>query len=358
MQLKHIVRSDILAMKAYKVTEVPTDCIKLDAMESPYEYSEELKAELAKELAHVPIRLYPTPYARGLPEAIRHHCNLSENVDILLGAGSDELIRLLTMLTGQPGSTMLTLEPSFVMYRVNAEFFGMKYVGVALNDDFSLNLQATLDAIAEHQPQLIFIACPNNPTGVPFAKEDIEQIIAAAPGLVVVDEAYGAFSSHTFLSKAGHIENLIVLRTLSKIGFAGIRAGYAVGHPELIHELRKITPPYNMNQLSLTAAKFALQYHQFIDEHINKQKSERERMRTMLKAWSQVEVFPSEGNFITMRVPDAQALFQALLDNNILIKNLHGVHPLLNQCVRITVGKPEQNQLVLGVMQQLYGTQA
>ena len=113
-----------------------------------------------------------------------------------------------------------------------------------------------------------------------------------------------------------------------------------------------------MNQLSLTAAKFALQYHQFIDEHINKQKSERERMRTMLKAWSQIQVFPSEGNFITMRVPDAQALYQALLDHNILIKNLHGVHPLLNQCARITVGKPEQNQQVLGVMQKLYGTQA
>ena len=125
-----------------------------------------------------------------------------------------------------------------------------------------------------------------------------------------------------------------------------------------MHELRKITPPYNMNQLSLTAAKFALQYHQFIDEHINKQKSERERMRTMLKAWTQIQVFPSEGNFITMRVPDAQALYQALLDHNILIKNLHGVHPLLNQCARITVGKPEQNQQVLGVMQKLYGTQA
>ena len=358
MQLNQIIRADILAMTAYKVTEVPADCIKLDAMESPYEYSDELKAELAKELANAPLRLYPTPYARGLPDAIRALHKIDAGADILLGTGSDELIRLLTMLTGQAGSTMLALEPSFVMYRVNAEFFGMKYVGVPLNEDFTLNVDAVLAAIAEHQPQLIFIAYPNNPTGVPFSVEDVNRIIAAAPGLVVIDEAYGAFSSHTFLSQAGTMENVVVLRTLSKIGFAGIRVGYAVGHPNVMHELRKITPPYNMNQLSLTAAKFALQYHQFIDEHINKQKSERERMRTMLKAWSQIQVFPSEGNFITMRVPDAQALYQALLDHNILIKNLHGVHPLLNQCARITVGKPEQNQQVLGVMQQLYGTQA
>ena len=357
MQLNQFIRPDILAMKAYKVTEVPADCIKLDAMESPYEYSDELKAELAKELSHVPIRLYPSPYARGLPDAIRARAEIAPDADILLGAGSDELIRLLTMLTGQAGSTMLSIEPSFVMYRVNAEFFGMKYVGVPLHDDFTLDLKATLAAIAEHQPQLVFIAYPNNPTGVPFAKADVEQIIAAAPGLVVIDEAYGAFSSHTFLPQAGVIGNLVVLRTLSKIGFAGLRVGYAVGHPDVLHELRKITPPYNMNQLSLTAAKFALQYHQFIDEHINKQKSERERMRTMFKAWSQIQLFPSEGNFLTMRVPDADALFQALLEANILIKNLHGVHPLLNQCVRITVGKPDQNQRVLGVMQQLYGTQ-
>lgn len=358
MQLNQIIRSDVLAMTAYKVIECPEDCLKLDAMESPYEYSDEMRAELAKQLAHTPIHLYPTPKAQGLPQMLRERVGILEQADIVLGAGSDELIRLLTMLTGRSGSTMLTVEPSFVMYRVNAEFFGMKYVGVPLNADFTLNLEAVLEAIATHQPQLIFIAYPNNPTGVPFAKADVEQIIAAAPGLVVIDEAYGAFSSHTFVPQAGLNEKLVVLRTLSKIGFAGLRVGYAVGHSSVMHELRKVTPPYNMNQLSLTAAKFALQYPQFIDEHINKQKSERERMRTMLKTWSQVQVFPSEANFITMRVPDAQVLWQAMLDHNILIKNLHGVHPLLEQCVRITVGKPEQNQLVLGVMQQLYGTQA
>ena len=140
MQLNQIIRADILAMTAYKVTEVPADCIKLDAMESPYEYAEDLKAELAKELANTPLRLYPTPYARGLPDAIRALHKIDAGADILLGTGSDELIRLLTMLTGQAGSTMLAVEPSFVMYRVNAEFFGMKYVGVPLNEDFTMNV--------------------------------------------------------------------------------------------------------------------------------------------------------------------------------------------------------------------------
>ena len=268
MQLNNLIRPDILAMSEYKVVEVSEDCLKLDAMESPYEYSEELKVEFGKVLAHAPIHLYPTPFACGLPEALRERVGISPAADLLLGAGSDELIRLITMLLGQTGSTMLTVEPSFVMYRVNAEFFGMKYVGVPLNDDFTLNVDAVLSAIEANQPQLVFIAYPNNPTGVPFPKEDVQKIIAATKGLVVIDEAYGAFSSHTFLPEAGVTENLVVLRTLSKIGFAGLRVGYAVGHPDVIRQLRKITPPYNMNQLSLTAAKFALQCPQIGRAHV------------------------------------------------------------------------------------------
>ena len=355
MQLNQIIRADILAMTAYKVTEVPADCIKLDAMESPYEYSDELKAELAKELANAPLRLYPTPYARGLPDAIRALHKIDAGADILLGTGSDELIRLLTMLTGQAGSTMLALEPSFVMYRVNAEFFGLEFIGVPLRPDFTMDLDAMLAAIQQHQPALVFVAYPNNPTGGRFAREKVEAIIAATPGIVVVDEAYGAFSSDSFLSQAGKIPNLVVLRTLSKIGFAGLRIGYACGPAAIIDELKKIIPPYNMNQLSLCAAEFALQYQPFINENISRLKGERERMRTALHAYPCIQDFASEANFLTLRVPDAQALFDKLYAQNILIKKLHGMHPLLDQCVRITIGLPEQNQKVLNVIDELYG---
>ena len=240
------------------------------------------------------------------------------------------------------------------MYRVNAEFFSLEFIGVPLRADFTMDLDAMLAAVKEHQPALVFIAYPNNPTGGRFAREKVQAIIDAAPGLVVVDEAYGAFASDSFLGDAGKIPNLVVLRTLSKIGFAGLRIGYASGTPDLIGELKKIIPPYNMNQLSLAAAEFALQYPQFISENINKLKGERERMRTALHAYAAVHDFASEANFLTLRVPDAKALFDKLYENKILIKNLHGTHPLLDQCVRITIGTPEQNQQVLAVLAELY----
>ncbi len=358
MSVLNLIRSDIRQMQAYQVADVPAGCIKLDAMESPYEYPEELKNQLGAVLAQAPIRLYPNPSTCGLLPALRQAYQIPAEAEVVLGNGSDELIQLLTMLVSNPGAKVLAPAPSFVMYRINAEFFGLEFIGVPLTADFKMDLDAMLAAIETHQPALIFLAYPNNPTGGRFAREKVMAIIQAARGIVVVDEAYGAFASDSFLNEAGKISNLVVLRTLSKVGFAGLRIGYAASTPEIIGELKKIVPPYNMNQLSLAAAEFALQYQPFINENITKLKAERERMRTALHMYECVEDFASEANFLTIRVPDAQALFEALKDANILIKKLHGMHPLLDQCVRITIGLPEQNQAVLNVMQQLYGKKA
>ena len=350
-----VIRSDIQKMRAYQVTDVPKGFIKLDAMESPYDYPEDMRKELGHALAEVPIRLYPNPSTCGLLQVLRDTYAIPAAAEVVLGNGSDELIERLTMLVSKPGAKVQAPAPSFVMYRVNAEFFGLEFIGVPLREDFTMDLDAMLAAIREHQPALVFIAYPNNPTGGRFAREKVQAIIDAAPGLVVVDEAYGAFSSDSFLGNAGSIPNLVVLRTLSKIGFAGLRIGYASGAPAVINELKKIIPPYNMNQLSLAAAEFALQYQPFINENINKLRDERERMRTALHAYPQVRDFPSEANFLTLRVPDAKALFDRLYASHILIKNLHGTHPLLDQCVRITIGTSEQNQQVLTVLAEMYG---
>ena len=258
------------------------------------------------------------------------------------------------MLLAKPNAKILSVDPSFVMYRRNAVLFGLEYIGVSLNDDFTLNLPAILSAIKTHQPALIFIAYPNNPTGVPFRHEDVREIIDAAPGVIVIDEAYGSFSLDSFLPYAGNVEKLVVMRTLSKIGFAGLRLGYACGHPILMNELAKIVPPYNMNQLSLTAAKFALRHYRWVEEQINTLKRERSRLSEALSLLPEVKVFASEANFLTIRVPDAELVFKALKDSNILIKNLHGSHPLLDQCLRLTVGTFEQNQQVLTVFQHLF----
>ena len=189
---------------------------------------------------------------------------------------------------------------------------------------------------------------------MPFRHEDVREIIDAAPGVIVIDEAYGSFSLDSFLPYAGNVEKLVVMRTLSKIGFAGLRLGYACGHPILMNELAKIVPPYNMNQLSLTAAKFALRHYGWVEEQINILKRERSRLSEALSLLPEVKVFASEANFLTIRVPDAELVFKALKDSNILIKNLHGSHPLLDQCLRLTVGTFEQNQQVLTVFQHLF----
>ena len=353
----NFIRDDIKAMSAYRIADLPEGFIKLDAMESPYHpfaRFTELSNEWLRLIAQAPIQLYPNPAASGLQETLRKAFDIPEAAAIALGNGSDELIQFMTLLVAQSGATMLAVEPSFVMYRHNAELYGMNYAGVPLNEDFTLDLPAVLSAIEKHQPALIFIAYPNNPTGVCFRREEVEAIIRAAQGIVVVDEAYGAFSRDSFLPQAGSVENLVVMRTISKIGFAGLRIGYAAGSPAVMGELAKILPPYNMNQLSLATAKFALQHHDAIQTTIDILKAERERVFSELSAIGRLKTFPSEANFITVRVPDADALFNTLKENRILIKKLHGTHPLLAQCVRITIGSPGQNDAVLDIIRKLY----
>lgn len=347
-----VIRPDILAQTAYHVADAPADFIKLDAMEVPYQFPEALRAELAAELAAAPINRYPNIAASPLPELLRRTFALPENAQIVLGNGSDEIIQFIALLVAQANASMLAVEPSFVMYRRNAELFGLNYIGVPLNPDFTLNLEATLKAIEQHKPALIFIAYPNNPTGVPFSREAVEAIIQAATGIVVIDEAYGAFSHDSFAAQAGQPENLVVMRTLSKIGFAGLRVGYAVGSPAVMGELAKIMPPYNMNQLSLAAA-FALRHADVFAQNIETLKNERARVANALAELEDVTVFPSEANFVTARLPDAPLAFNTLKDNKILVKNLHGAHPLLQNCLRLTIGTPEENDQVLRVLENV-----
>lgn len=345
------IRSDIRQLSAYSVADVPSDFVKLDSMELPYRYDENLASELAQALIQAPINYYPNPATCGVQTALRQAFAIPDEAHIALGNGSDELIQLITMMLAKPQATMLAVEPSFVMYRHNAALFGMNYVGVPLNEDFTLNLPAVLQAIEEHQPNLIFIAYPNNPTGVRFQRAEVEAIIQAASGIVVVDEAYGSFSDDGFLQQAGSIEHLIVLRTLSKIGFAGLRLGYACGSETVMKELAKIVPPYNMNWLTITAAKFALQHHDWIEQHIAILKQERSHLFQACNQLAGCQAFESEANFITVRVPNAEKVFADLKQARILVKKLHGTHPLLHQCLRLTVGTPEQNQIMFDVIQ-------
>ncbi|AFL75102.1 histidinol-phosphate transaminase [Thiocystis violascens] len=365
--IDRLVRPEIRALNAYHVPEA-AGLIKLDAMENPYVWPESLKTEWLDALRDVALNRYPDPSGRALQETLREAMEIPSDMGLLLGNGSDELIQMLALTVAQPGNPLrtgpsaslrtgiLSLDPGFVMYRMIGLFAGMDYVGVPLQaDDFSIDLPATLDAIARAQPALIYLAYPNNPTGNRFDADDMVRIIEAAPGLVIVDEAYSPFTDSSFLGLLGDWPNLLVMRTVSKMGLAGLRLGYLVGPPAWLQEIDKVRLPYNVNVLTQASATFALRHKAVMDEQTRAIRIERTHLFESLTRIECLHAYPSEANFILVRVPEGRAdsLFSGLRERGILIKNLHGTHPLLRDCLRITVGLPEENAALMAALTDL-----
>jgi histidinol-phosphate aminotransferase len=347
-----VVRPEIRALRAYAVADA-TGFIKLDANENPFPLPAAVQARIAAAVASVPINRYPDGGADAVIAALRASLALPDLSGLILGNGSDELIQMITVTLARPGAVMLVPEPTFVMYRANALYAGMRFVGVPLRADFSLDIDAMLTAITREQPALIFLASPNNPTGNLFAEDDVVRILRAAPGLVVVDEAYCAFADTSFLQRAGEFGNLLLLRTLSKIGGAGLRLGYAIAAPEWIAELNKVRQPYNLNALTQAAAPVLLAEADLLAQQAAMIKAERSRLMVALGSLSGVQVFPSQANFVVVRVSNASACFDRLQKEGILVKNLHGSHSLLAECLRITVGIPAENDALLAALKKI-----
>ena len=275
---------------------------------------------------------------------------IPEAFDILLGNGSDEIIHIMIQALARPGAVVLAPEPTFVMYRIYALVNRMRYVGVPLAPDFTLDCARILAAIEEHQPALTFIAYPNNPTGNLFAEADVLRILHAAPGLVVLDEAYHAFAQKSFMRRlAGH-PNLVVMRTLSKIGMAGLRLGYAAGSPAWMREFDKVRPPYNVNLLTQLVAERLLADADVLEQQAAAIRDARGRLEAELERVPGVTAFASDANFLLARVPDAGRVFAGMKERGVLVKSLHGSHPLLAQCLRITVGTAEENKQCLAAL--------
>jgi histidinol-phosphate aminotransferase len=347
-----VVRPEIRALTAYPVAKAQ-GLIKLDAMENPFPLPETVRAKIAAAAAAVPVNRYPDGGADAVKTALRRSLGLPITAGLILGNGSDELIAIITVALAKPGAVMLAPEPSFVMYRMNALYAGMRYVGVPLLPGFALDAEAMLAAIAAHRPALVFLAYPNNPTGNLFSTTDIERILAAAPGLVVVDEAYYAFAESSFLPRLAEFPNLLVLRTVSKIGMAGLRLGYAVAAPEWTAELDKVRQPYNLNALTQAVAPVLLGESALLAEQAALLRSERARLAGAIAKLPGSTVFPTQTNFVLARVADAPGAFEGLRAAGILVKNLHGWHPLLDNCLRITVGTPAENDALLAALARL-----
>ena len=352
--VEHWVRPEIRALSAYHVPD-PGDCIKLDAMENPYRWPDELVNAWLERLRDVSINRYPDPAARGLQSALRIAMDVPEAMSVLLGNGSDELIQMIVQTMAAPGRVILAPEPTFVMYRLIAQVVGLKFAGVPLREDFALDLEAMLEAIELHQPAVIFLAYPNNPTGNLFDAAALRRVIEAAPGLVVVDEAYAAFASGSFMAMLWEYSNLLVLRTVSKMGLAGLRLGLLVGPQAWLAEIDKTRLPYNIGVLTQASAEFALEHRAVLDAQTAQIRSDRAALFAALRALPTLQVYPSEANFILFRTAPgrAGALFEGLRSRGILIKNLSPAGGALRDCLRVTVGAPEENQAFLDALRDL-----
>lgn len=352
-RIQQWVRPEIRALHAYHVPPAQ-GMLKLDAMENPYHWSPELVEAWLQKLRGADINRYPDPQAQAVKAGLRREMGVPAEQDLLLGNGSDEIIQMLALLVTARGRCVLAPEPGFVMYRMVAAFTGMDYVGVPLDANFDLDLDAMLAAIRQHQPALLFLALPNNPTGNVFSVDRVRAVIEACEGLVVLDEAYTAFTDADHLGFAQDYDNVLIMRTLSKVGLAGLRLGLLVGDTAWLAEVEKVRLPYNINVLTQLSAEFALEHFQVMRQQTALIRAERERLTSELRGLSALQVWESEANFVLVRAPEGRAreIFEFLKGRNILVKCLDGSHAKLHDCLRFTVGEPADSDQLLAALRE------
>jgi len=351
-RMQRVIRQDVQSMHAYAI-QPSAGLVKLDAMENPFRLPPELQHELGERLGRVAINRYPTQCAADVIAALTAHIKPPAGSKLMLGNGSDELISLLALACDVPGNVILAPLPGFVMYEMSAKLQGLKFVGVPLTAEFELDEAAMLAAIERHRPAITYIAYPNNPTANLFDERVVERIVMAVgaqDGLVVFDEAYQPFSSKTWMQRMGAHEHVLVMRTLSKFGLAGVRLGYMAGAAALIDQIDKVRPPYNISVLNAEATLFALDHAEEFARQAEILCEQRARLQKALARLPGVMAFPSEANMILVRVPDAKHAFEGMKQRGVLVKHIAGLHPLLANCLRLTVGTPEENTLMIDAL--------
>ncbi|MDE2396836.1 MAG: histidinol-phosphate transaminase [Burkholderiales bacterium] len=353
-RLQQTIRQDVASMHAYAIQD-SSGLVKLDAMENPFRLPPGLQRELGERLGRTAINRYPVQSSADVVAALTRFVELPAGCKLMLGNGSDELIDLLSVACNVPGATVLAPLPGFVMYEVSARLRRLEFVGVPLTADFELDEAAMLAAIARHRPALTYIAYPNNPTANLFDEAAVERLVAAVGeqgGFVVFDEAYQPFSSRSWLPRLAAHDHVLVMRTLSKFGLAGVRLGYLCGAAALIDEVEKVRPPYNVSVLNAEAALFALEHADEYARQATILRAEREKLQAALRQLPGVRPFPSEANMILVRVPDSRAAFEGMKQRGVLVKHIAGLHPLLANCLRLTVGAPDENARMLSALKE------
>jgi histidinol-phosphate aminotransferase len=353
-RIQHTLRQDVQAMHSYAV-QPSRGMVKLDTMENPHRLPASLRAALGERLAQVAINRYPAQRLDDLKLALATHAGMPEGCALTLGNGSDELISMLSLACDLPGAVFMAPVPGFVMYAMSAQFQGIRFVGVPLTADFELDEAAMLAAIAQHRPAVLYLAYPNNPTANLWDEQVVARLIDAVGlqhGLVVMDEAYQPFASRDSMAWLRQHQHVLVMRTMSKFGLAGVRIGYLMGQQALMAQIDKLRPPFNVGVLNAEAALFALEHADEYARQAQLIREQRARLFAALQDMPSARPFRSDANMILVRVPDAARSFAALHARGILVKNVSAMHPLLTNCLRLTVGTTEENSQLIVAMKE------
>lgn len=357
MSIADTVTRGIRAMAAYHVPRPDGVRAKLDANELPFPLPPEVADALGRELATVALHRYPEADPVELRAWLAEHLGV-DPASLVFGNGSDELIALLCAAFGAPrpgksAAAVLYPDPSFVVYRIAALGHGLEPIEVPLDDDMQLDFELVDDAMAGRAPNLAFFALPNNPTGTLWPPEQVAELAARHPGTIVIsDEAYLQYGGRTLLPRLAELPNLVVMRTLSKMGLAGLRVGFLTAAPAIVRELEKVRPPYNLGALNQRAALWLLRHHHdWLLARCADVVAERTRLAAALAALPRVRVFESHANLLLVRIGApgdrrAGAVWKQLAERGILVRNFDRPGPL-SGCLRITPGTPAENDLLL-----------
>ncbi|MGJ7483844.1 histidinol-phosphate transaminase [Variovorax sp. LT2P21] len=347
------IRADVQSMHAYAVQDA-TGLLKLDAMENPHGLPPALQAELGVRLGGLALNRYPGARGDDLKRALADYAQMPAGFSLMLGNGSDELISLVTVACDLPGATIVAPVPGFVMYAITAQLQGVNFVGVPLTADFELDGPAMLAAITAEKPAIVYLAYPNNPTANLWDDATIERIVeaqGAQGGLVIIDEAYQPFAARSYIDRVARHGHVLLMRTLSKFGLAGVRLGYLMGPQALIAEIDKVRPPYNISVLNCECALFALEHANVFAAQAADLRAQRARLVAGLAKLPGLQQWPSEANMVLVRVPDATKTFEGMKARGVLVKNVSKMHPLLANCLRLTVGTADDNARMLAALE-------
>ena len=344
--IMNFFRNDISNLSEYKIFN-SDGMVKLDAMENPYDLNIQFEIKGLSSGA-VSLNRYPDADCQVLKNKLHNKYKLDNKYDLIIGNGSDELIQLICLAFLKKENVVLCPAPSFSMYKKISQVLDLKFEEVSLKEDFSLDIELMLKKIEEFDPAIIFLAFPNNPTGNLWDKNDIDLIIKKANGVVVIDEAYGSFSEESFVGEMGNYENLLIMKTVSKIGLAGIRVGYLIGEDYIIKNINKLRLPFNINTLSQKISEFSVENNNYLENQTNNIMKLRELLISKMECIDEIKVYESKTNFILFKVLSGTAddIFKSLISEKILIKNMANT-PGLENCLRVTVGSEKENNLFI-----------